>query len=435
MKAFPIFLGEHSDEAETLLLANVEPRTCGQGSREWFLDRMFSGTSSTLHKVLEICIPFLFEGDQADDAGLMQDVEMLLTFASHKALLKKIKDGLAAPSAATAAAPAMAIAPSPPATAAAPSPPSPPSPPATPAHASIAPTAANNLPTTMDATPVVDNSTNEDIAASIHDDKTIAEEWIKKLSDPEVDNDGQFRRELPRMATNSISWIISLVYKSPFENIPYAAASRKIFKWLGTSDLGDRRRRPFLMLNKDQLIEEGRKRNLPVSTCRRKKKEDLISFFLDHPAASNDTGRQANDISHQANNTNRQVNNTSRRANNSSRQAVNGTTQPDNGDLDPLVLFLDQSFLRPQQKKTERTAASIGHKNEPIFLQQFWQHCESERASGRNNEFSKMKIDGIYRPGLVRNKSQPFVKGSADGIIIVTVRKYLSIWDKYNRIG
>ena len=70
MNGFDILVGSSLPEIETQLLSLVLPRTCGkegQGSKEWFLDRMFSGTSYQIHALILAAGPLLLADDDIDN--------------------------------------------------------------------------------------------------------------------------------------------------------------------------------------------------------------------------------------------------------------------------------------------------------------------------------------------------------------------------------
>lgn len=204
MKGFTLLAGERQEAAEDLLLSRVEPRTCGadgQGSREWFLERMFSGTSSTLFFLLESRIPLLF-GD-AEEGGydmvtttlaendadanhdidgadkLLVHVTTVLEYAGNKMLFNTARElarsGLAPPppqaqAVAAGSAPSNVQASAPTATANA---------------------ASNRLAATADAPSF--QSTRD---GSHRTPQEEAKEWVAKLSNPNLDLDGSFRAQL-----------------------------------------------------------------------------------------------------------------------------------------------------------------------------------------------------------------------------------------------
>ena len=87
-------------------------------------------------------------------------------------------------------------------------------------------------------------------------------------------------------------------------------------------------------------------------------------------------------------------------------------------ELKPLVAILRQSFLRPQQPKSERSAARIGHKNEEKFLREFWEFYNGKKLDLPEN-FNALQLNAIFRPGLVARKGDnSFVKDSADGVMV-----------------
>ena len=88
-------------------------------------------------------------------------------------------------------------------------------------------------------------------------------------------------------------------------------------------------------------------------------------------------------------------------------------------ELSPIIAILWQSFLRPQQKQSERTAAKIGHTNETCFLKDFWeQQKEGQLYSPEGLTLPLLHV--IYRPGLVckAGENNCFVKDLADGVAV-----------------
>ena len=80
MKGFDLLFGKSTEEIEELLLDLVVPRSCGssgQGSKEWFLDRMFSGTSSQIHSLVEAAAPLMLAEEDLDD-NLRNSLEAVL---------------------------------------------------------------------------------------------------------------------------------------------------------------------------------------------------------------------------------------------------------------------------------------------------------------------------------------------------------------------
>ena len=69
MNGFDKLIGESTKEIEQVLLDLVLPCSCGsdgQVSKEWFLDKMFSGTSSQIHFLIQATMPLLMSNDNID---------------------------------------------------------------------------------------------------------------------------------------------------------------------------------------------------------------------------------------------------------------------------------------------------------------------------------------------------------------------------------
>ena len=89
MKGFLILVGKPNEEMEAVLLACVSPQTCGsegQATKEWFLDQMFSGTSSQIHHLVKAAVPLLMSGNDLDN-NQRDAVTAFLKFLQQEALV------------------------------------------------------------------------------------------------------------------------------------------------------------------------------------------------------------------------------------------------------------------------------------------------------------------------------------------------------------
>lgn len=75
------------EECTDKILSEMEPRTCGQGSADWFLDRQFAGTSSTIAEVAMAVAPLVSKVDDIYDA-----FETVLAYAGCNEILGSIVD-------------------------------------------------------------------------------------------------------------------------------------------------------------------------------------------------------------------------------------------------------------------------------------------------------------------------------------------------------
>ena len=340
MKGFNLLVGSRTKSAESLLLSKVDPRTCGsagQGSREWFIDRMFSGTSSTIHSIFKKCIPLLVAEADGKDEEIMNALQTVLSYIDDDKSMDKIKEKI-----------------------------------------------KHDKEKKLQEERQIREKEEEERAINTSPTasyKKEAEEWIKKLSDPQNIVDDDFESKLETMSIATMEWIIALSTASSFKAMTPAGAKKKIKKWLEIAP----ERRPYQNKKREILNEIGQSKGIP-NIKSYKKKDDLIDALINPPPVTNPQNKSAN------------IRNKK--------------------DMAPLVELLNQSFLRPQQDKEEIDAAATGHRNEEPFIKSFCQICEDERENESDNLFGKTHVVLVYRPGLVKKKNSSFAKDSADGIII-----------------
>jgi hypothetical protein len=83
-KALTLLVGQHDDEYARDLFARVEPRTCSQGTAEWFVDRQFSGTSSTMCSIILSVAPLI---DETKEPELYEAFRTVLEYAGVQDML------------------------------------------------------------------------------------------------------------------------------------------------------------------------------------------------------------------------------------------------------------------------------------------------------------------------------------------------------------
>jgi hypothetical protein len=81
MKALKLLAGEHDDEYAKDLFTRIEPRTCSQGTSEWFIDQQFAATSSTMCAIILSVAPLI---DQEEDPTLWASFDTVLRYAGVK---------------------------------------------------------------------------------------------------------------------------------------------------------------------------------------------------------------------------------------------------------------------------------------------------------------------------------------------------------------
>ena len=338
LKGFKLIIGESRRSPEILLLSKVDTRTCGpegQGSREWFVDRMFSGTSSTIHHIFKKCIPLLAD-DEDDD--IVNSLKVVLSFTGEMKILEKIQEEREEEQRRQQQA------------------------------------SEQNEETSQD---------NEEDR-----DKEEATEWISKLS-ASKDFDNQFKQEVAdaTITSRTVDWIVAITTDSPFKEWTVGAAKKKIDKWLeGTGEGGEAKYRPYKSMTKASLKKILQERG---DTTWRDSDSKLafIKKILAPPESSTNPGTDESEDIH----------------------------------LDALAEIINKSFLQPLNDKAEKTAASIGHKNEITFIKSFCEKCLDDNDNCVDSKFAKITDISVYRPGLVKKKGSKFIKGSADGILAAKV--------------
>ena len=95
MKGYNLLVGLRTKSAKSLILSKVDPQTCrlaGQGSREWFIDQIFSGTLSTIHSIFKKCIPLLVAKADDKDKEIMNALQTVLLYIDNNKAMEKIKE-------------------------------------------------------------------------------------------------------------------------------------------------------------------------------------------------------------------------------------------------------------------------------------------------------------------------------------------------------
>ena len=457
MKGFVRIHGPQVWSEEQLLLSNVEPRTCGsrgQGSREWFLDRGFSGTSSTIFALIQALAPQVLNSNEEDE-DLVKNFKTVLDFCGYlpdeiddntdmpelgvpagisdsgtpnqgqlsTAASAEASNQLSSRTSTQALVPPASVPPAsvPPASVPLASvlPASiPPAsvPPASAHPASVPPASApqasalsNQGPTqgatqgatqrstqrlarvsnqASNQTAISDNSSDIAAVATVDPAVAAAKQWIDTLSEPLPDDeaaasDDQFMTQMESGAIDDdiLFRMISILKASPHRPSTRVQYKKKLADWLSA----EREHRPFHLLLHKQLHDLAKKKKL--SGISNVNKSTLISILAKNAKKERENGNESDG--------------------------------EERLTLEPLICFLDASFLQPQKDKIDRDAAAIGHDNEEHFIKQFVDCCDSE-IDDDDSEYSFSafgKVSSVYRPGLVRHKTIPFAKASADGVV------------------
>jgi hypothetical protein len=339
MKGFKLLLGEANRTAEELLLANVEPRTCGdagQGSAEWFLDRMFSGTSSTISELIRAVAPLLHP---SDDSAIYADFLTVLTFCGDEDLLSSEP---------------------------------------------------------VESAEVEEGKEGENLETAENDpsEKKEAASWVSTLVNPDVDMDQEFKAELDNIDTNVLSWMQAILKDKPFKEFRQLQNTKFLQSWLEVSV--SKRLFDPLTMPKLKLLAKAKK----IDGYTNMGKPQLVQALSEVPTGVSSEQADEDDA-------------------NIHQDSESNNEEAKLAKLAPLITLLKQSYLRPQKRREDRSATSIGHRNEEPFIKAMWNeyHNSNDKAPDRFS-FEGLNIHSIYRPGLVRRKGANFVKGSADGLAV-----------------
>ena len=349
MKGFGILVGCSTTSVEEKLLSLVLPRTCadaGQGSKEWFLDRMFSGTSSQINQLITAAAPLLAGDDELDDEA--------------KTALKEIADFIGEPQ--------LFVAPDP------------------------------------EDEPAEEEQQENENEEDKSEEQITAEDWVFMLTDKEDEppntpspSDASFRHQLPTLPNKTLAWMLHILTGADgsLSEGTNLSNKKKLEAWLRHPR--DIRNRILFLKSKLLQIAKKKKISIPSSTA----KADIVRKI------NKENQNQAND----------DTQNKDKDSDNESDNENEASFVPE--ELMPLVAILKQSFLRPQRKTSERTAAKIGHVNESRFLNDFWEKNINKKLHSPDN-LTPPSLSVIYRPGLVCKVGENnfFVKDSADGVAV-----------------
>ena len=206
-----LLAGEQDDSHVRTLLEEMEPRTCTQGTADWFADRQMSGTSSTIWELVDKVAP-LVDAETADES-VVDAFATVLEYAGAKAdYLGSVFRKQAAAAAETTTA------------------------------------------------GVADESADEP------ESKKQAAGWIKSLTDPAIDMDEDFESECLRAAAMSdpftldmLRWMLALLKRSEKKGATAKSIADFFAKWLKH----EKRRRTFeplpVAVLKKILVDSGAK--------------------------------------------------------------------------------------------------------------------------------------------------------------------------------
>ena len=231
MHAFSLLVGKSTKAIDEKLLLHISPRSCTQGSKEWFLDRMFSGTSSQIHLLVLASAPLLIMDGNIDDKT-KDAIRTIVKFTKQEGILE----------------------PPVPATVTAPSPP----------------------PTNAE-----EEKNEEEKEDEKCEEQQEAESIIDRLTkgNDNKEDDENFFMELLSIKNSSLSWIIHLLTQTEgdMKILPPSTCEKKIRGWL----VNLRRHRRLIMLSKNKLLKMAEeKQGVRVST--QKNKPHIIDMIIGH---------------------------------------------------------------------------------------------------------------------------------------------------------
>ena len=191
----------------------------------------------------------------------------------------------------------------------------------------------------------------------------------------------QFALSFLPLLTHSLDKLIDLIMSQA--KIPLLKTSKsnrnRLLKWIDV----DPALRPYRFWGKERLEEELNRRK--VLFKKGSNVEDLCWKL-----ANNDNG---SDVAESGNE-------------NEASTTIDGI----------LSKILEWAFLRPEKRKGDRDARSIGIKNESRMTKGFW---DDHADPNNQNKIALLgKILGIYSVGMVAKKGKPHVKSSMDGLVL-----------------
>jgi hypothetical protein len=166
-KALTCLVGEDSmdiNDCQQLILDSMEPRTCAQGTADWFVDRQLSGTSSTSAELVLAVASLIIISEEEE--SIVEAFKTVLSYAGcdQNIIGSKVK-----------------------------------------------------LPDIELVNEAVNSDSSEGTDDEVMDLKAEAASWYSTLTDPAVDMDEEFRDEAQSMDRVVLSWIIALFKKKDYK--------------------------------------------------------------------------------------------------------------------------------------------------------------------------------------------------------------------------
>jgi hypothetical protein len=382
---FELFRGksesEHKREDMIAILRKVEPRTVSQGGTEWFMDRMFSLTSSTVDAAFRAAAPGITTNDP-----VRESFSKILNYSGLTHLMND-DDGTPPPN----NNPIVGL--------------------EVGAPSDIEPPAAATA--AAEASNFVDIQNNEQ-SLDPQDPPTVSEEngpplqlnctrtqnlsWRERLMarDPEVSEASA--RELATKASTLPELELKSILAS--FSLKTAAATGTLRKDLERYCAMPPARRPYYgktIAELKILVRNRRIRTIPANANKERFLAALVERDGNQPVLAQRVGVDG-------------------------AVGVEAATpvapmEAVDEDADDKVLqaIIKATFLR-KQVQPKRDETRKGHALEEVFLKQLW---EGVNACGDTAIPTLHNMRSIYRPGLVSKQGKPFVKDSADGVAVV----------------
>jgi hypothetical protein len=199
-KGLKLLEGVHVDTYAEQVFDAMEPRTCDQGTADWFIDRQLSGTSSTIARLISSVAPLINENGV--DNGIYEAFRTVLEYGGYN-----VADLLGS---------------------------------------------AVNDEDGDESNNGGDNDSDNNSNASDKSNlecKNQAKNWIEDLQHDALDTDDDFKAEMATLDERVLAWMVALIKKKPYKDITQKAATDFLKKWLNQP----KERRPFEPLTVAQL--------------------------------------------------------------------------------------------------------------------------------------------------------------------------------------
>lgn len=233
-KGMVLFEGEDPDnECRQLILDEVDLRTCGQGSVDWFMDRQLSGTSSTIAGLILAVAPTV----DVTDEEICNSFKKVLEYAGYKGDI--VGTGTPQPEESEDE------------------------------EDNEEKSQSSNERREDDDTEENEEEEEEEIRI-----EEQAKNWVATLTDMNVDMDEEFRREADTIGAETLSWIVALFKKKEYKLMKVAASMKALNKDILPQP---KERRPYVMQTAADLKKLATELNIKTTGL---KKDALIDQLV-----------------------------------------------------------------------------------------------------------------------------------------------------------